>query len=50
MAAEGFDGVYGAFRLLPNGLSERNLAVREVRDGTAPVIDRAPRAFVGLVN
>jgi ABC-type branched-subunit amino acid transport system substrate-binding protein len=49
-APEGFDGVYGAFRLMPNGMSQRNLAVREVRDGGAPVIDRAPRAFVGLVN
>ncbi len=50
VAPEGFDGVYGAFRLMPNGMSQRNLAVREVRDGAAPVIDRAPRAFVGLVN
>jgi ABC-type branched-subunit amino acid transport system substrate-binding protein len=46
----GFAGVYGPFRLLPNGLNQRNLAIREVRGGSAPVVDRAPRAFVGLVN
>ena len=45
---DGFAGVYGPFRLLPNGVNQRNLAVREVRFGAAPVVDRAPRAFVGL--
>jgi ABC-type branched-subunit amino acid transport system substrate-binding protein len=46
--AGGFAGVYGPFRLLPNGLNQRNLAVLEVRNGSASVIDRAPRAFTGL--
>jgi ABC-type branched-subunit amino acid transport system substrate-binding protein len=46
--AQGFAGVYGPFRLLPSGLNQRNLAVREVRLGSAPVVDRAPRAFTGL--
>jgi hypothetical protein len=41
----GFIGIDGAFRLLPNGLNERGLAVYEVRGGTAAVIDPAPRTF-----
>lgn len=44
----GFAGVYGPFRLLPNGTNQRNLAVFEVRNGTAVVVDRAPRAFPAL--
>lgn len=44
----GFAGVYGPFRLLPNGTNQRNLAVLEVRNGSAAVVDRAPRTFVGL--
>jgi ABC-type branched-subunit amino acid transport system substrate-binding protein len=46
----GFAGVYGPFRLLPSGSNQRNLAVLEVRGGTAAVIDRAPRTFVAVGN
>lgn len=48
--ADGFAGVYGPFRLMPGGLNQRNLAIREVRSGSAPVIDPASRAFGVLVN
>ncbi len=48
--ADGFAGVYGPFRLMPGGLNQRNLAIREVRNGAAPVIDPASRAFGVLVN
>jgi hypothetical protein len=41
----GFAGVYGPFRLLPGGTNQRSLAVLEVRNGSAAVIDRAPRTF-----
>jgi len=41
----GFAGVNGAFRLLPNGLNRRNLAIMEVRDGQAVVLDHAARTF-----
>lgn len=41
----GFIGVDGAFRFLPNGLSERMLEVQEVRQGQYVTIDAAPRAF-----
>lgn len=46
----GFAGVYGPFRLLPGGLNQRNLAIREVRSGSAPVIAPATRTFDPLVN
>lgn len=41
----GFIGVDGAFRFLPNGLNQRGLAVYEVRSGQAVVIDPAPKTF-----
>jgi hypothetical protein len=41
----GFAGVYGPFRLLPSGRAQRNLAIVEVRDGGAVVIERAARSF-----
>lgn len=41
----GFAGVNGAFRFLPGGMNERNLAMIEVRDGSAVVIERAARSF-----
>lgn len=43
----GFVGVNGIFRLLPNGTNERGLAVAQVRDNQAFVIDPAPRSFAG---
>jgi ABC-type branched-subunit amino acid transport system substrate-binding protein len=41
----GFIGIDGAFRLLPNGLNERGLAVYEIRSGAAVAIDPAPKTF-----
>lgn len=43
----GFVGVNGIFRLRPDGSNERGLAVAEVRNGQAVVIDPAPRSFGG---
>ncbi len=44
--ADGFAGVDGIFRFLPNGRNERGLAVLEVRRNGAVVIDPAPTSFV----
>jgi ABC-type branched-subunit amino acid transport system substrate-binding protein len=44
----GFTGIDGAFRFLPSGLSERNLAVLQVGPGGATVIDPAPPNFEPL--
>ncbi len=41
----GFAGVDGLFRLLPDGTSERGLAILEVRPGSPRVLDPAPRSF-----
>ena len=41
----GFAGVNGSFRLLPNGLNQRNLAIIEVQNGQAVVTERAARTF-----
>jgi len=43
----GFAGVNGVFRLLPDGTNQRGLAIAEVREGQAVVIDPAPRGFGG---
>ncbi|MGV1013572.1 MAG: penicillin-binding protein activator [Methyloceanibacter sp.] len=43
--SSGFAGVDGLFRLLPNGMAERGLAILEVREGGPRVIDPAPSAF-----
>jgi ABC-type branched-subunit amino acid transport system substrate-binding protein len=42
---QGFTGGSGLFRLRPDGLVEHGLAVLEVRNGSAGVIDPAPKAF-----
>lgn len=42
----GFAGIDGVFRFRGDGLSERGLAVLEIRSGKAVVIDRAPTAFI----
>lgn len=47
---EGFAGANGAFRFSPSGLSERNLAIIEVRGGAAAVISRAAGGFAPLTN
>ncbi|KFE36727.1 penicillin-binding protein activator [Thioclava atlantica] len=43
----GFVGVNGVFRLLPDGSNERGLAVAQVQNGQAVVVDPAPRSFAG---
>lgn len=43
----GFAGVNGVFRFLNNGHNERGLALLQLRDGEAVVIDGAPRSFGG---
>jgi ABC-type branched-subunit amino acid transport system substrate-binding protein len=42
----GFAGIDGIFRFRPDGLSERGLAVLEIRSGKPKVVDPAPTAFV----
>ena len=41
----GFAGVNGPFRFGPSGRVQRNLAIIEVRNGQAVVIERAARSF-----
>jgi ABC-type branched-subunit amino acid transport system substrate-binding protein len=48
--SQGFAGANGAFRFAPNGLSQRNLAIVEVRNGAAVVVSRAARGFGALGN
>jgi ABC-type branched-subunit amino acid transport system substrate-binding protein len=43
----GFVGVNGIFRLLEDGKNERGLAVAQIKDGQAVIIDSAPRSFAG---
>ncbi|RKQ68691.1 penicillin-binding protein activator [Oceanibaculum indicum] len=47
---EGFAGVNGIFRLKPDGLNERGLAVFEINNGQRRVIDPAPQSFQPLLN
>ena len=42
---QGFIGVDGAFRFLPNGMSERMLEVQEVSAGKFVTVDPAPKTF-----
>lgn len=44
--SQGFIGVDGSFRFMPNGLTERTLEVQEVQAGKFVTIDAAPKAFV----
>ncbi len=44
----GFAGVGGIFRFRRDGISERGLAVAQIRGGQVVVIDAAPRSFSGL--
>ena len=46
--AVGFTGIDGPFRLLPNGIVERELAVLEVRPGGHTVIEASPSQPVRL--
>ena len=44
----GFVGVSGIFRFLPNGTNERGLAVAAIQNSQVVVIDSAPRSFGGV--
>ncbi len=44
---QGFAGVNGVFRLRRDGTNDRGLAVAQVRNRQANVIDPAPRSFTG---
>jgi len=44
---QGFQGTSGIFRLLPDGTSERGLAVAEVRNNQVVILAPAPRSFGG---
>jgi ABC-type branched-subunit amino acid transport system substrate-binding protein len=46
----GFSGVNGLFRLLPDGTVERGLAVMEMAPGAAIQRDAAPTSFVPVTN
>ena len=46
-ARQGFQGTSGIFRLLPNGLNEKGLAVATVRNGSVVILERAPISFGG---
>lgn len=43
----GFEGVSGIFRFRADGTNERGLAVMQVQNGQAIVVDPAPRSFGG---
>lgn len=43
--SQGFQGTSGIFRLLPNGLNQRGLAIAEVRDNQVVILESAPRSF-----
>ena len=44
---QGFAGVNGPFRLFPNGMNQRGLAVATIQNNQVIVIDPAPRSFSG---
>lgn len=46
--SSGFVGVNGVFRLLPDGSTQRALAVATIRDGQVVEISPAPRSFGGF--
>ncbi len=46
----GFSGIQGIFRLRPDGLSERGLAVMEIDGAGVRVIDPAPASFEQVMN
>jgi ABC-type branched-subunit amino acid transport system substrate-binding protein len=43
----GFVGVNGIFRLRSDGLNERGLAIAQIRNNQAVIVDAAPRSFGG---
>ena len=42
---QGFSGTSGVFRLLPNGLNERALAIATIQENQVTVLEQAPRSF-----
>ena len=42
---QGFRGTSGVFRLLPNGLNQRALAVATIRENQVVILEQAPRSF-----
>ncbi len=44
---QGFRGTSGVFRLLPNGLNERGLAVATIQNNQVVILEQAPRSFGG---
>ncbi len=42
---QGFQGAYGAFRLLPDGTNDRALAVAQVQNNQVVILDPAPASF-----
>lgn len=49
-APSGFDGIQGIFRLRPDGLSERGLAVMEIDATGVRIIDAPPASFDQVLN
>lgn len=45
--SQGFVGVNGVFRLLPNGTTQRGLAIAQIQNQNVVVLDPAPRSFAG---
>lgn len=43
--SSGFSGIDGAFRFMPNGMSERMLEVQKIQAGQFVTVDPAPRSF-----
>ncbi len=44
---QGFRGTSGVFRLLPNGLNQRALAVATITENQVVILEQAPRSFGG---
>ena len=44
---QGFRGTAGVFRLLPNGLNQRGLAVATIQENQVVILEQAPRNFGG---
>lgn len=45
--SQGFVGVNGVFRLLPDGTNQRGLAIAQIQNQQVVVIDPAPKSFAG---
>ncbi len=46
--SQGFRGTSGVFRLLPNGLNQRALAVATIQQNQVVILEQAPRTFGGV--